>query len=184
MSKQRKDTRAPMGEESTVNKITDAEKTRMAMGPQLRIDTSHYERMPEYQDMQLFGALSDGDVDRWIALGAKPVPRASKAGIIYKGINDRMDSEYQIYPAVSVVEGRPIDMFLLFMPKEEYQKYKIDPIDHRNAEIRKAMGIGKADTDGEAVMTNVKGLKTYAPNVSADTQGLDIRQGGELTHNV
>ena len=182
MSKKR-ETRAPIGEQSSVNKMNDAEKTRMAMGPQLRIDTSHYERMEEYKGMQLFGALSDGDVDRWLALGAKPVPRVSKSSAIYKGINDRMDTEYQVYPAVSVVEGRPIDMFLLFMPVEDYKKFKIDPLEKRNQEIRAAMGIGKVDSEAQ-VMSNVKGLKTYAPNVSGTSTGLEVRQGGELTHDV
>lgn len=176
-------TRKPIGNESSVNKMTDAEKTRMAMGPQLRIDTSHYEAMSEYRDMQLFGALSDGDVDRWLALGAQPVPRVSKSSFIYKGINDRLETEYQVYPAVSVVEGRPIDMFLLFMPKEDYQKFKIDPLNKRNEEIRAAMGIGKID-DGSRVMSSVKGLKTYAPHVSEDKKGIDVERGGELMHDV
>jgi len=183
MSGKKRETRAPIGTQSSVNKMDDAEKTRMAIGPQLRIDTSHYENLTEYKDMQLFGALSDGDVDRWLALGAKPVPRVSKSSVIYKGINDRMDTEYQVYPAVSVVEGRPIDMFLLFMPKEDYQKCKIDPLNKRNAEIRSAMGIGKADSEA-LTMSNVKGLKTYAPNVSGTSTGLEIRQGGEFTHDV
>ncbi len=183
MSKNKRDNRKPIGNESSVNKMDDAEKTRMAIGPQFRIDTHHYEMMPEYKDMQLFGALSDGDVDRWLALGAKPVPRVSKSSTIYKGINDRLDTEYQVYPAVSVVEGRPIDMFLLFMPKEDYQKFKIDPLNKRNKEIREAMGIGLVDEEAR-VMSNVKGLKTYAPNVGGGAKGLDTQRGGELTHDV
>ena len=74
-------------------------------------------------------------------------------------------------------------MFLLFMPAEDYKKYKIDPLDKRNQEIRAAMGIGKADAEAQ-VMSNVKGLKTYAPNVSGNSTGLEVRQGGELTHDV
>jgi len=183
MGRPKKETREPIGNQSSVNKMDDAEKTRMAIGPQLRIDTHHYEMMPEYEDMQLFGALSDGDVDRWLALGAKPVPRVSKSNTIYKGINDRMDTEYQVYPAVSVIEGRPIDMFLLFMPKEDYQKFKIDPLNKRNEEIRTAMGIGIVDEEAR-VMPNVKGLKTYAPNVGEGETGLNIKRGGELTHDV
>lgn len=179
----KRETKKPIGNESSVNKMDDAEKTRMAIGPQLRIDTHHYEMMPEYKDMQLFGALSDGDVDRWLALGAKPVPRVSKASTIYKGINDRLQTEYQVYPAVSVVEGRPIDMFLLFMPREDYQKFKINPLNKRNEEIRAAMGIGKVDPEAR-VMSNVTGLKTYAPNVGDGKKGLDVERGGELTHDV
>lgn len=183
MSKNKRENRAPIGNQSSVNRMDDAEKTRMAIGPQLRIDTHHYEMMPEYKDMQLFGALSDGDVDRWLALGAKPVPRASKSSVIYKGINDRLDTEYQIYPAVSVVEGRPIDMFLLFMPKEDYKKFKIDPLNKRNEEIRTAMGMGIVDEEART-MSNVKGLKTYAANTGNGTTGLDVKRAGELTHDV
>ncbi len=179
----RKETRSTIGNQSSVNKMDDAEKTRMAIGPQLRIDTHHYEVMSEYKDMQLFGALSDGDVDRWLALGAKPVPRVSKSSVIYKGINDRLDTEYQVYPAVSVVEGRPIDMFLLYMPREDYQKFKINPLNKRNEEIRSAMGIGRVDEESR-VMSNVKGLKTYAPNVGDGDTGLSIKRGSELTHDV
>ena len=183
MSKKNKETRANIGNQSSVNKMDDDERTRLAIGPQLRIDTSHYEQMEEYRDMTLFGALSDGDVDRWLALGAKPVPRTSKSSVIYPGINDRMQTEYQVYPAVSVVEGRPIDMFLLYMPKEDYRKCKIDPLDKRNAEIRDAMGIGRVDEESR-VMSNVKGLKTYAPNTGNGSTGLDVQRGGEITHDV
>jgi len=183
MGRPKKETREPIGNQTSVNKMDDAEKTRMAIGPQLRIDTHHYEMMPEYADMQLFGALSDGDVDRWLALGAKPVPRVSKSNTIYPGINDRMDTEYQVYPAVSVVEGRPIDMFLLFMPKEDYQKFKIDPLNKRNQEISEAMGIGKVDEEAR-VMPHVQGLKTYAPDTGDGTTGLNIKRGGDLMHDV
>jgi hypothetical protein len=153
------------------------------MGQQKRINYDHYLQMPEYKGMQLFLAHSDGDVDRWLAAGAQPVPRVSQSQRIYKGINDRMQSEYQIYPAVSVVDGHPIDAFLLFMPKDEYHRVKIEPYQNRQKELERAMGIGKS-AEGDAVMPNVKGLKTYAPNVTADQKGLFTHRGGELTHDV
>lgn len=176
-------TREPIGTQTSVNKMTDTEQVRTAIGNQLRIDYTHYLRMPEYQDKQLFLAHSNGEVDRWLALGAQPVPRVSQSQKIYKGINDRMDTEYQVYPAVSVIDGIPVDAFLLFIDKDEYHRLKIAPLQNRNAEIERAMGIGKAD-EGGAVMPQVKGLKTYAPNVSSDATGLQIRRGGELVHDV
>lgn len=178
-----KQERAPIGTQTTVNKMTDTEKHRNVIGQQKRINYDHYLEMPEYKDMQLFIAHSDGDVDRWLAAGAQPVPRASQSQRIFKGINDRMQSEYQIYPAVSVIDGHPIDAFLLFMPKEDYNRVKIEPLQNRQAELERAMGIGKSD-DGGAVMPNVKGLKTYAPNVTSDAKGLYTHRGGELTHDV
>ena len=186
----KKETRAPIGEQSSINKMTDAEKARVAIKTSLRLDADHYLRMPEYQDMQLFWASSDkGEVDKWISLGAQPVPRKTKAAKVYKGINDGSTSEYEMVPAVSVIEGVAINNFLLFMTKEDYQKYRIDPKEARNAEIRTAMGIGKANLGGEgdkagSVMPGVKGLKTYAPVVGGEGRGLDVIQGSEPTFDA
>lgn len=172
-----RETRAPIGEQSSVNKMTDAERSRVAIGNSLRLDVAHYLRMPEYQDKTLFWASTDkGDVDKWISLGAQPVPRKSRAAKIYKGINDRGNSEYEMVPAVAVIEGVPIDNYLLFMTKEDYIKYRIDPKEQRNREIREAMGIGMADSEART-MPNVKGLKTYAPHVSAEHKGLEVKRG-------
>ena len=49
-----KNVRAPIGEESDVNKLSHEDKVRMATGKQLRLDASFYERLPEYQGKQLF----------------------------------------------------------------------------------------------------------------------------------
>tara|TARA_R110000868_G_scaffold142824_4_gene360354 strand:- start:587 stop:1138 length:552 start_codon:yes stop_codon:yes gene_type:complete len=183
MRHQDKQQRAPISTQTSVNKMTDTEQVRTAIGAQKRIDYEHYLRMPEYKDKQLFLAHSNGDVDRWLALGAQPVPRVSKSTTIYKGINDRMDTEYQVYPSVSVIDGLPIDAFLLFMEVDEYHRLKVAPLQNRQQELDKAMGIGKA-SDSVADMGHVKGLKTYAPNVASDTVGLQIRRGGELQHDV
>ena len=60
-----KDVRAPVGQQTQTNKMDDAEKARIAIGHSLRLDASHYLRMPEYQEMQLFWALShNGEVDK------------------------------------------------------------------------------------------------------------------------
>ena len=186
MAKNDKNTRAPIGEQSSVNKMTDAEKSRVAIKTSMRLEVDHYLRMPEYQDMQLFWASTDkGEVDKWLSLGAQPVPRKTQAAKIYKGINDRCNSEYEMVPAVSVIEGIPIDNYLLFMTKEDYQKLRIDPKEARNAEIRAAMGIGKANEGQEStVMPGVKDLKTYAPNVSQQSTGLEVMHGAEPTFDV
>lgn len=177
------DTRAPIGEESGVNKMTDEERYRTATAEKQRLDVSHYLRMSEYRDKQLFWALSNGEADRWISVGAIPVKRKNKSTIIYPGVNDRLDTEYEMVPAVSVEDGVKIDAFLLFMTKENYKKYRTDPKEARNREIREAMGIGIVDDDAK-VMAAVKGLKTYAPHVGNNKKGLDTMHGGELIHDV
>ena len=178
-----KQTRTPIGEQSSINKFDGAEDNRTAIGSLKRLDYSRYERMPEYKDKQLFGALTNGQVDQWLELGARPVPRVGASDVTYKGVNDRVESEYQIYYAVSVVDGVKIDMVLMYIDKELYAKYKTNPLKAKNAEIRNSMGFGKAD-DGARVMPNVKGLKTYAPMVDESHTGIHTSRGGELTHDV
>lgn len=179
-----KNTRAPVGEEESVHKFTNVDKSRAATGVRRRMDIDHYLAMPEYQDMQLFWATSrNGDVEAKIAAGAQPVPKQGAAGKVYKGINDRSTDEYEIAHSVSVVDGVSEDNFLMFMPKEDYHNAFIEPNNARNREISKAMGIGKIDAES-STMPNVKGLKTYAPNVGGGERGLSTMQGGELTHDV
>ena len=180
-----KGTRAPVGEEESVHKFTDADKHRMATGVRRRMDIDHYLRMPEYKDSQLFWATSrNGDVESKIALGAQPVPKIGAAGKVFKGINDRSTDQYEIAHGVSVgKDGVSEDNYLMFMPKEAYEATFIKPLQNRNDEIRKAMGIGKPDADA-VTMPGVTGLKTYAPNVGNGETGLSTIQAGEMIHDV
>ena len=181
---QHKNGRAEIGDKETVHKMDSQEKERLAIGYRKRMDITHYERMEKYKGMQLFWATSrNGDVEFWLEAGAKPVPKVGRAAEIYKGINDRVKDEYEIAHAVSVIEGVPEDNYLLFLPKDEYARLKIIPKENRNREIRKAMGIGKADGDS-ITLPQVKGLKTYAPSVGDGKFGVDTAQVGELTHDV
>ena len=180
-----KGTRAPVGEEESVHKMANPDKSRAPTGVRRRMDIDHYLRMPEYQEMQLFWATSrNGDVEAKIAAGAQPVPKLGAAGKTYKGINDRSTDEYEIAHSVSVgKDGISEDNFLMFMPKEDYHAAFIEPNNQRNQEISLAMGIGKIDAES-STMPQVKGLKTYAPNVGNGERGLSTIQGGELTHEV
>ncbi len=176
---QNKNIRAPIGEESSVNKMGHDDKVRMAMGKQLNLDASFYERLPEYQDMQLFWENDDnGAVEKWLHLGAELVPRRSKSLKEFKGFTDRATSEWECVPVGSNSSGQPMLCYLLFMPAEDYKKLRIDPKEQRNSEIIDALGMGKSQADG-AVMSNVKGIRTYAPNNPVG-QG----KGFEQTHDA
>lgn len=159
-----KNIRAPIGEEPNINKLSQADKVRMATGKQLNLDASFYERLPEYQDMQLFYENNEnGAVEKWLHLGAGLVPRRNKSLKEYKGFTDQATSEWECTPVGSDASGNPLLCYLLFMPAEEYKALRIDPKEKRNAEILDVLGMGKSQADG-AVMSNVKGIKTYAPN--------------------
>lgn len=168
-----KNIRVPLGSEPAVNKLNQADKVRMATGKQLRLDASFYERLPEYKDMQLFWENDeDGAVERWLHLGAELVKRRSKSLKHFKGFTDRAESEWECTPVGSKDSGQPLICYLLFMPKEEYHTLRIAPKDVRNQEILDALKGGKAPDDAK-VMSNVTGIKTYAPNLPTGGKGFE-----------
>lgn len=174
-----KNIRAPIGEEPDINKLSQADKIRMATGKQLNLDASFYERLPEYQNMQLFYENDEnGAVEKWLHLGAELVPRQNKSMKEFKGFTDQTTSQWECTPVGTDNTGKPLLCYLLFMPAEEYQALRVAPKEQRNAEILDALGMGKSQADG-AVMSNVKGIKTYAPNNPAGD-----KQGFEQTHDV
>lgn len=173
-----KNIRAPIGEEPNINKLSQADKVRMATGKQLNLDASFYERLAEYQDMQLFWENDDnGAVQKWLLLGAELVPRKNKSVKEFKGFTDQATSEWECTPVGANSSGNSMMCYLLFMPAEEYQALRIDPKENRNAEILDALGMGKSQAD--TVMSNVKGIKTYAPNNPVGTG-----KGFEQTHDA
>jgi len=174
-----KNIRAPIGEEPNINKLSQADKVRMATGKQLNLDASFYERLPEYQDMQLFWENDDnGAVQKWLHLGAELVPRQNKSLKTFKGFTDQASSEWECVPVGSNASGNPMMCYLLFMDAKEYQTLRVDPKEKRNTEVLEALGMGKSQADG-AVMSNVKGIKTYAPN-----NPVGEGKGFEQTHDV
>ena len=176
---QDKDIREPIGEEASVNKLSQSDKIRMAIGKQLRLDASFYERLPEYQDMQLFWENDvDGAVEKWLHLGAELVPRRNKSLKHFKGFTDRAESEWECVPVGSTDSGQPMLCYLLFMKAEEYHALRIKPKEDRNSEILDALGMGKPQVENK-VMPNVQGIRTYAPNNPVGTG-----QGFEQTHEA
>lgn len=173
--------RAPIGNQVETNKMTDSQKIRAAEGKQMRLGGYSIQRYlddPDNDGYQLFWEDTDS-VEKWTDLGAEPVRRKAASSKIYKGVNDRNISEYVIEPNVSVIDGRPIDNYLLKLPVELYQKYKKDPKDRRNEEVRRSMGIAKVEGDAK-VLPNVTGLKTYAPKVDGKQATLTTQTGPML----
>lgn len=176
---QEKNVRAPIGEETTINKMSNDDKVRLAQGRQARLDASFYERLPEYQDKQLFWENdTDGAVEKWLHLGAELVPRRNKSLKHFKGFTDRTASEWECVPVDSDRTGRPILCYLMFLPIDDYHALRIAPKEVRNQEILKALGIGKGQ-EGTKVMPGVSGIKTYAPINPVGTE-----KGFEQVHDA
>lgn len=175
---QDKNIRAPIGEEEDVNKLSQKDKIRMATGRQARLDVSFYERLPEYEGMQLFWENDiNGAVETWLQLGAELVSRQTRSLKQFKGFTDQNTGEWECRPVGTDDSGKTMYAFLLFLPKEEYHELRIAPKDARNKEIMNALGAGKQQTD--KIMGNVTGIKTYAPN-----NPVGDKRGFEQTHDT
>lgn len=159
-------------------KMTDAEKIRAATGKRRKMDASHYLRMEEYKNKQLFWCPHD-EADYMIAAGAVPVRRRSVATEIYKGINDSSTSEYESRVVDTDKDGNKVMNFLLCMDKDEYDRIRLAPQRARNEDIQRRLKYGMVNSD-ESVMPSVRGLQTYAPDVGNMEKGLRT----ELTHEV
>lgn len=161
---QGKDVREPVGKEAASTALSQKEKVRMAMGAQTTIDSTFYENMPEYEGMQLFYENDEkGQVEKWLHLGAILIPRRSKSLQHFKGFTDRAESEWECVPVGKDGSGKTIMCYLLGLPIDEYHALRIAPKEQRNQEILNAMGMGKIREE-DNIMSNVTGLKTYAPN--------------------
>lgn len=174
-----KNIRAEIGTQPDVNKMSEKDKIRAATGKQPVLDPSYYLTLPEYKDKTLFYCSDEhGEVDRMLQLGAKPVPRRSKSTEIFKGINDEVSNEWEFKVVDKDKAGNPIRNYLLFMDKDEYHKYRIQPNIDKNETIMQSMRVGKLNSQ-ERVMPGVTGLRTYAPKT---TEGGE--NGLEITHDA
>lgn len=167
-----KNIRAPIGQEVTIGRLSKDDKVRMAQGRQTSLDASFYERLPEYQDRQLFWENNiNGAVEMWLQLGAELVQRQSKALKHYKGFTDRAASEWECVPVGSDDSGKTMMCYLLSLSKQEYYDLRIAPNRARNREITQALKRGKTQ---EQVMKEIQGIQTYAPvNPDGKSQGFD-----------
>lgn len=184
MKGKNKQTRSPLNEQTSANKMTDKDKIRMAVGRQARLDVSQYLRDPENEGYTLFWATTENaEVDKWLGLGAEPVRAKSKSTTIYKGLNDSFTSEWATVPGVGMDEaGKPVSNVLLKLPDEDYYKLRVEPKEARNREIRATIQRGKVDDSAKpAELNHVTGLKTYAPNNPDGGIGLSIKRE---THDV
>ena len=168
-----KNFRAPVGQENALKGMSKDDKVRLATGRQARLDASFYAALPEYADKTLFWENdTDGQVEKWLHLGAELVPRRSKSLKHFKGFTDRAESEWECKPVGGDGNGGQLVAYLMVMDAEEYNELRIAPKEQRNKEILHALGIGKSQND-TPIMPSVKGLKTYAPELPTGGKGYE-----------
>jgi len=159
-----KDIRPEVGGEESVNKMDNAEKKRPAIGHVATFDADYYLSLPEYKDMRFRWAdYQDGSVDKLLDAGFQLVPKRSNRVNRPKGLNSREESEW-VCKHVRSMNGDPMEVYLMVTTEENYAYHITDPVNKRNEEIQRAMGMGEVDADAREAGG---GLKTYAANADS-----------------
>ena len=136
----------------------------MAVGRQKRLDARVYEEAEPGMQFMWINDL-DGEVQKWLSIGAAPQERTTLHGKIYPGLNDHGANEYVKVHGGADEGGRPFYVYLLKMDKDEYYTVKTEPLIKRQNEIRDAMGIGSTGVEsGEDLLPSGNAIKTYAAN--------------------
>ena len=160
-----KNIRQPIDVERADGNMSNSERQRMAVGRQQRLSLDFYINHSDYVGKTLFWELDqDGKVERWLHLGASLVPRMSKTIGHWKGFTDRLENEWECIPVGEKVGGGTLMQYALSLPDDEYFNLRIKPMQERNAEIQRAMGVGVEQ--GEAVMPEATGIRTYSPELT------------------
>ncbi len=146
----------------------DASKTnknvRKGLGQQLKLDmTAYLEQYPNKQ-LMLINDL-DGDVQRWLDAGAEPIPARLPDRKIFKGLNDKVESEWVRFVGGALPSGETYYTYGLMMDPDAYAQYKHAPINQRKSDIKASMTAGKTDQDGGANLPGGGQVMTYAANL-------------------
>lgn len=147
---------------------------RRQMGQPKRLDVDKY--VEKYQDKKLM-LINDvnGDVQRWIDLGAEPVPVMTESDRHFEGITDRHESKWVRFVAGSDGMGGHTWQYLLMISPERYDEVKLAPVRARQELIRRAIHAGRDQSEDS---TGPK-LGTYAPNLPTGGRGYsEVRDSG------
>lgn len=147
---------------------------RRQMGQPKRLDVDRY--VEKYQDKKLM-LINDvnGDVQRWIDLGAEPVPVMTDSDRHFEGITDRHESKWVRFVAGSDGMGGHTWQYLLMIDPDRYDEVKLAPVRARQELIRRAIHAGRDQSEDN---TGPK-LGTYAPNLPTGGRGYsEVRDSG------
>ena len=124
--------------------------------------------MEKYQDKRLLWVNEvNGDVQRWIEVGAQPVPLLVKATQVFEGITDKVESKW-----VRAVGGETASgvtwVYLMMCSEEVYDRVRLAPQRARQELIRRAMKLGVNQSGRQDA-----GFEAYAPNLPTGGTGYD-----------
>lgn len=152
--------RQPISEDGSKND----KNVRKGMGQQLKLDMSAYIELYPNKQLMLINDL-DGDVQQWLDAGAEPIPSQLPDRKIFKGLNDKVESEWVRFVGGALPSGETYYAYGLMMDPDLYAEYKHAPMQKRKADIKAAMTGGKSDEAGGAPLPGGGNVMTYAANL-------------------
>ena len=114
-----------------------------------------------------------GDVQRWIDMGAEPVPVENRSGRTFEGITDSHESKWVRAVGGETANG-PFWVYLLMVDPEIYDEVQIKPQRERQEAIHQAMHGGRDQSGGAGGE-----LQSYAPNLPTGDRGMNVAQETE-----
>lgn len=148
----------------TENPLQHGKETRRRLNKGMKLDVSRYEELHRDKKLMLISDYGT-DVQWWLDNGAQPVPLATDPKKVYKGINDKQESEWVSFVGGKDGSGNQYRMYLLMIDPSLYEQFKLAPERERQEEIEKAMRIGANASDIAGHLPGGGGMQTYAPNL-------------------
>ena len=144
--------------------------TAAPLGLGKRLDATKYNM--KYPDKKLMWINdTNGDVQRWIDVGADPVPVLENASRTFEGITDRHESKYVRAIGGDDGMGGHHWVYLLMMEPELYDHVKVEPLRQRQKAIQEALHRGRDQSEGAGGE-----LQAYAPHLPTGGKGFQTIQ--------
>jgi len=111
----------------------------------------------------------NGDVTRWIEVGAEPVPLLVKPSQVFEGITDKVESKW-VRAVGGEMAGGVMWVYLMVCSNEVYERVRIAPQKARQELIRRAMRLGVNQSNENPQGQGFR-VDTYAPNLPTGGTG-------------
>ena len=152
----------------TATKGENPKAVATAMGRPKKLNADRY--IAKYPEQQLFWINDmDGDVQRWIDVGAAPVPVEVQKRNFYEGISDKSESKWVRAVGGGDGMGGYYWVYLMMMARDQYYQVNTAPLVARQDAIRAAM---RGGVDQSGLSQTAGGMETYAPFLPTGDRGL------------
>lgn len=136
----------------------------MRIGRKFPDPTPYLQKYPDKKFMWMNDV--NGDVQRWIDVGAEPVPILINKRRQFEGLTDKTESQW-VRVVGGSYEGHMFYVYMLMMDPEIHEMHKAGPARERQEAIKRSMRQGEDKSDSGS------GLQSYAPNLPTGGRGYE-----------